>query len=87
MKSLNVSNADNDARHAYALNDHRLLALNGFTLEVPGSSDVEKAKLRYGLKVIAGTTDALCSKEQRNLIKDSRAYAEKYNKTMIAIMQ
>jgi hypothetical protein len=86
MKSLDLANAEADARRAYALKDYRLLAINGFTLEVPGTSDTDAARSRYGVKIIEGTSDALCSTEQGNLIKKSRAYAEKYNQTMISIM-
>lgn len=80
MRALRVSEAAQDAAKAHHAHDHRLLGINGYVLDVPGvSASVAK---RSGVRPIEGTSDALCSREQGELIENARRYAKAYNQKM-----
>ena len=87
MKSLKLGNAQSDARIAYSKRDFRFIAVKGFTLQIPGVENAIGLKREYGLKIIPGTGDALCSKEQGILIENTKKYAEAYNREMLHMLR
>src|ERR1700689_5369593 len=75
LRALNIDKAESDAQKAIATDDFRLLAVQGYSTDVPGAGDdVEKAKDQYGLRMLAGTTDAPTSQEHERLNTNARAY-------------
>ncbi len=86
MKSLKLDDAQSDARIAYSKRDFRFIAVKGFTLQVPGVDHAIRLEQDYGLKIIPGTGDALCSKEQGVLIENTEKYAEVYNREMLHML-
>jgi outer membrane lipoprotein LolB len=85
LRTLKIENAVIDAQRAAKSKDFRLLAIRGYTLEVPGTSeDLQSIKSTYGIREIEGTSDAIEGPEHGRLIDNARRYAEKYNRTIIA---
>ncbi|MBZ5643322.1 MAG: hypothetical protein LAO19_11215 [Acidobacteriia bacterium] len=85
LRKLKIENAAADARNSIESKDFRLLAVRGYVLEVPGTSeDIQNIKTTYGLKEIEGTSDAVEGPDHKLLIDNARRYAEKYNQTIIA---
>ena len=81
---LNIDNAVEDARHAVAMNDIRLFAVYGITIELPGvTNDSPETRAKYGYRIIEGTGDALKTAEDRKLNDNARAYAARYNKEIL----
>jgi hypothetical protein len=75
--------AARDAQRAMKNGDYRLLAVYGFTTEVPGTDlSAYEAKDRYGVRVIEGTSDDMRWPGEKWLNDNARAYAEKYNRTI-----
>lgn len=84
VRQLLVERAENDAKTAIARGDRRLLAVYGITLEVPGvSDDVSKLRSQYGLKILAGTSDAINGEQDRRMNLNARRYARLYNRMVI----
>jgi len=82
---LRVENAVEDARHAVAMNDIRLFAVYGITIELPGvTDDSPETRKKFGYRIIEGTSDALKDVEERKLNDNARAYAASYNKEIMA---
>ena len=85
VAKLNVDTAETDARAAIAHGDVRLMAVYGFTIEVPGVDEsVEKLRQLYGLRMLEGTGDAIKGPQDRLLNENARRYAAKYNQTVIS---
>jgi hypothetical protein len=86
LRGLKIEEAAADARKAAAAKDYRLLAVKGYTIEVPGAGDdVSKLEKEYGIRVLSGTSDAVRGEEQRRLNANARDYARKYNETILSI--
>jgi len=84
LKKLKIDNAVPDAKKAIAINDFRLLAVRGYTIEVPGIKEsVSKIEKKFGIKIIEGTSDAFEGPEHKYLNEIARKYAEQYNQTII----
>jgi outer membrane lipoprotein LolB len=85
LRGLKIENAVTDAEASMRSNDFRLLAIRGYTLDVPGTSeDIQSIKATYGIREIEGTSDAIDGSEHERLIENARRYAMVYNKTIIA---
>jgi hypothetical protein len=85
LRELKVENAVADAQRAIAAKDFRLLAVMGFSIEVPGAGDdVPSLEKEYGTKVIPGTSDAIQGEEHKRLNDNARAYAKKYNEFILS---
>ncbi|HVS87057.1 MAG TPA: hypothetical protein VHF01_02420 [Candidatus Acidoferrum sp.] len=85
LRKLRIDHAVSDARESLAAKDIRLLAVRGYTVEVPGvREDVRAIECTYGIRIIEGTSDAIEGPEHQQLIANARAYAEKYNQTIVA---
>lgn len=85
LRKLKIENSVTDAMNSIESKDFRLLAVRGYTVEVPGiSEDVQSIRATYGIKEIEGTTDAVEGPEHKRLVDNARHYAEKYNQTIIA---
>jgi len=83
-ETLNPETAERDARQAIEQGDRRLLAVAGFSLEVPGAGmTVSEAESQYGLREIEGTGDMLTYPGQATANSTARTYAERYNRVML----
>lgn len=74
-----------DARAALSRGDHRLCAVQGLTITIPGTDEgaFEILKRDYGINEIEGTTDALANEEHRRLAEMAYRYAEAYNRYVL----
>ena len=88
LRWLEQANPIQDATQAFNQGDHRLRAVYGYTLEIPGVTKEEyvEYKNRYGVNPIEGTSDSLLSDEHAQLNKLAYDYAIQYNKTIINIV-
>ena len=85
LRKLRTENAISDARKSADSKDFRFLAVQGYALTVPGvREDLIRVQSTYGIKIIEGTSDTFNSPEERQLNANARAYAEKYNQTIVA---
>ena len=82
---LSVASASNDAARASKVGNKKLLAVRGYSLEIPGVSDVSEAKKKYGVSIIPGTSDAITNKTCGKLNQMASAYAANYNKAILAL--
>ena len=82
LKALKLNNATEDATNAFAKGDTRLLGVYGFALEVPGYLG-DPYSHKSSIRILDGTGDAFCTKEEQDLNHNARAYAKKYNQTML----
>ena len=72
-----------DANEAVRRNDLRFLAIKGYAVTVPGVEDYdERFSLRYGYRIIEGTTDAIRSDQDRRIQEAAVAYATAYNRVI-----
>jgi hypothetical protein len=73
-------------RHSH---DTRFIAVYGFTTIVPGTDEVDHARLirQHGIRYIGGTSDAITSPEHERLNNKAQAYAERYNAMLLAYLQ
>ena len=82
--TLNPFVAERDARRAISSGDHRLLAVAGFSLEVPGTAmTAGQAEATYGLRDIQGTSDTFGSPVEAFNNIAARNYAGAYNRAVI----
>lgn len=82
---LNPATAEADARQSLDRGDRRLLAVAGFSLEIPGTQlTASQAEAAYGIREIEGTSDMLDSPGAERANANARSYAETYNRTIIA---
>lgn len=84
LKLLVVSHAASDAKQALSKGDRRLLGFTGVGLEAPGFSG-DPFSYSYGLRMIEGTSDVTCNKEDWHLNQNTWLYAKKYNQEMISL--
>jgi len=82
LRSLRLNNTTEDAASAYARGDDRLLGVYGFSVEVPGY-DGDPYAHKSKIRMLEGTGDAFCTKEEAALNHNARAYARKYNEIML----
>jgi hypothetical protein len=82
LSSLKLNNATEDAASAYTRGDTRLLGVYGFSVEVPSYAGDPYAR-NGKIRMLEGTGDAFCTKEEAALNHNARAYARKYNETML----
>jgi hypothetical protein len=88
LRRLKVEKAANEARKSLESGDSRLLAVEGYAIDVPGvEEDWTKTQATCGIKVIEGTSDAINSPQQKQLIDNARAYAERYNQSIASEMR
>lgn len=83
LRALNPINAPTDADRAYARGDARLIGVYGFALEVPGY-DGDPYAHKVDIRMLDGTGDAYCTKEEADLNHSARVYARKYNEVMLS---
>jgi hypothetical protein len=82
---LQVEHAESDARSAIARGDRRLLAVYGYTTEVPGvNAGVTELRARYGLRMLEGTSDSYKGSKDKALNENARKYASLYNRVVIS---
>ena len=74
-----------DYKVALAKGDHRLLAVRGLAVSLPGTApaDLPRYEAAYGVKQIEGTTDGLVNQEHRRLVQRATDYAMAYNMCMV----
>jgi hypothetical protein len=74
-----------DVKAAISKGDHRLLAVRGLTISLPGldDGDLSRYEATYGVKQIEGTTDALVNQKHGQLVQRASDYAKAYNLFMI----
>jgi hypothetical protein len=85
VMKLRPENAEPDARSALARGDTRLLAVYGYTVEVPGvQADAEELRLKYGLRMLEGTSDSYKGDGAQRLNETARRYASAYNRIVIS---
>jgi hypothetical protein len=88
LQRLKVEKAANEARKSLESGDSRLLAVEGYAIDVPGvEEDSTKIHATCGIKIIQGTSDAINSPQQKQLIDNARAYAERYNQSIASEMR
>ena len=74
-----------ECKAALARGDHRLLAVRGLVVSLPGvdSLNTEYYRQNYGVREIEGTTDALVNEEHHRLVQRAIDYAKAYNLMMV----
>jgi hypothetical protein len=84
LRKLAASDPERDFRVAKENGDIHFLAMMGYSGFVPGVPEYDK---KYSAivkaKIIPGTTDAITSPEQDQLLEAVKAYAQKYNKLVL----
>jgi hypothetical protein len=84
LKNIKVENAITDAQKAMAVRDFRLLAVRGYTIEVPGvDKPLSSIKADFGIRIIEGTSDYMPRPEDQSLNIKAREYAYRYNRTIL----
>ena len=86
LKWVEHADADADAARALAANDHRLMAIYGSSLVIPGVDSGEQARYMdlYGVHSIEGTGDMLESAQGVALVSAATDYAVRYNAFVLA---
>jgi hypothetical protein len=89
LRWVEHADANSDAARALAANDHRLLAIYGNTLMIPGVDSGEQARYMdlYGVHTVEGTGDMLDSPEGVALVSAATDYAARYNSFVLARVQ
>ena len=74
-----------DAKKALSNGDHKLRAVYGLTVSIPGTDpkEFDSFKQTYGLHQIEGTTDGLINEEHGRLVRMAISYSETYNRHII----
>ncbi len=85
LLSLRVENAGADASAALVAKDFRLLAVYGYSLEVPGLGSYARFG-RDQLRPIECTSDGIVSPGHLRLNDTAYAYAERYNTVVLREM-
>ena len=85
LKWLDSSHLITDVKTALSKGDHRLLAVRGLTISIPGTDpkDFQEYKIKYGIRELEGTTDALTSNEHARLVQKAIDYSMAYNMCII----
>lgn len=77
-------NPETEAKRALARGDRRLMAVYGYTTEVPGTyMDYYEAARRFETVIIEGTSDACFDTRDCRLNENARAYATRYNRYIL----
>ena len=86
LRWLETADPIADARTAMAKGDHRLRAVYGLSVSIPGTDrkDFDTFKQIYGINEIEGTTDSLHDEEHGRLVLMAVKYAETYNQHIIS---
>jgi hypothetical protein len=86
LRWLEHAEPEADAARALSASDHRLMAVYGATLVIPGIDASEEFHYMdlYGVHTIEGTGDALESPEQATLVSAATDYAVRYNQFILA---
>ncbi|MFT4934944.1 MAG: hypothetical protein ACI9LT_001632 [Pseudoalteromonas distincta] len=80
---MDPHSAEEDARGAARAGDLRLVAVPGYSLEIPGTELTgHEASSRYGIIVVEGASDVL-SDSEAEAMEIAVAYAERYNTVMM----
>jgi hypothetical protein len=83
VAKLRVTNAETDAKNAIAHGNNKLLAVNGYTLVVPGvDGDASALRAKYGLRILEGTSDAFKNSSDREFNEIARKYGSIYNRVI-----
>lgn len=82
---INLEAPEEDLKARIKHHDNRFIAIGGFRVTYPGLTDKELL-CKYGFRYIIGTSDALESREHRDLIQAFSRYAAKYNKALEGIL-
>jgi len=82
---INLETPESDLTARISHEDFRFIAIGGFGVEYPGLKNKELLCI-YGFRYIIGTSDALESKEHRNLIQAFKNYAMRYNVKLESIL-
>lgn len=74
-----------DAKAALAKGDHRLRAIRGLGITLPGTDSMALERLYrdYGINEIEGTTDSFENAEHHRLNEMAYRYAEVYNRQIL----
>jgi hypothetical protein len=85
LKWVDTADPIVDYKAALARGDHRLLAVRGLIVSIPGvdSVDSEFYRQNYGVREIEGTTDGLVNHEHGRLVQKAIDYAKAYNLMMV----
>ncbi len=85
LKWIESADPIKDAQDALEINDHRLMAVYGFVLTIPGVQPDKYIQFKefYGVKPIKGTSDHLANDEHVRLNKLAIAYSLEYNKIIL----
>jgi len=82
-----VEHADalQDAKAALAHGDHRLMAVRGLGVRIPGTDarEFESLERSHGIREMEGTTDALIDQEHHRLVQLAVEYAATYNRHVL----
>ena len=84
LKLLVAAHAASDAKQAFSSGDHRLLGFTGMGFEAPGFSG-DPFSYSGGIKMIDGTSDVTCNKDDWRLNQNAWLYAKQYNQEMISL--
>lgn len=82
LKLLKVDRAVSDAEAAYKSGDRRLIGVYGYSVEIPGFNG-DPYQHKNETKMLDGTGDVFCTKEEELLNQNARIYAKKYNEAML----
>ena len=92
LDSLRNRTPEQDARRAIVEGDRRLWGLEGYSLILPsvGIDDYRRAKLQYGFRVFPHTGDFVAVENGDSSWvwwqKATAIYAERYNRTVLALV-
>ena len=86
IPAFNPDMASADAKEAASIGDNELLAVYGYTVEIPGvRGDDLVIKSRNGYFMIGGTGDHTRNPSCRSRNERARNYALIYNKTIVGL--
>lgn len=85
IPKFNVAMAASDAKEAVGVGNTELLAVYGYTVELPGTN-MDATKLPKGDRyfIIPGTSDAITSSQCGKWNDTARSYAAIYNRQVLA---
>jgi len=84
--SVEPATARADADSAARRGDFRLMGLQGYSLDVPGTDlPFDLVQREYGLRIIEGGTDAYRNDEERRINENAYEYATEYNRRILEL--
>lgn len=86
LRSLDLKNAESDARSAFRKGDRRFLGVNGL-YDTPPGIDLDHRDLQEsnGIRYIEGTSDIILGAEYNRLNDNAHKYAEIYNQEVLRL--